>query len=234
MIKYHFITFATNNYLDDAKELCKSATNIGGFDTTTIYNLDDLDEVFKIKNNKILSEKRGSGFWLWKPYIIQKKLLEIDDNDILCYCDSSYLFLKNIKQYSDNWLSNKNIVAFHNKPNETSWIERNFTKFDTLVLMNIPRQLHENYKNSYQVWAGFVLFRKTLNTIRFTGEWLTYAQDDRIITDTKSIFGPEDSKFIDNRHDQSVLSILLKKWGLPMHEIDKYFLFNNRHPINIK
>lgn len=233
-MKYHFITFATNEYINDAKKLCESAQNIGGFDTTTIYNLDDLDEVFKIKNKDILSIKRGAGLWLWKPYIIQKKMLEIDNNDILCYCDSLYLFLKDIKSYSDQWLSNKNIAAFHNKPNETSWFEKNYTKLDTLVLMNVPRQLHDIYKNSYQVWAGFILFRRTLNSIRFTGEWLTYAQDERMMLDRKSIFGPEDPNFIDNRHDQSILSILLKKWGLSMHEVDKYLLFNNRHPIKIK
>jgi hypothetical protein len=231
MVKYHFITFATNKYLKDAKELCESALNKGGFDSVKIYMYDDLDCVFVNKNIHILEQPRGAGYWIWKPYIIQKHLYEIDEGDILCYCDSSYLFLKDIRTVSDIWLSSKNISAPRNKPNETSWIEKNYTKFDTLVLMDVPRNLHEIYRRNYQVWAGFVLLRKCLNSVRFVGEWLTYSQDSRIITDVKSIFGREDTNFIENRHDQSILSILLKKWGIPMDVIDKYFLYNKKHPI---
>jgi hypothetical protein len=231
MVKYHFITFATENYLKDAQELCDSAFNKGGFDTVKIYNFDHIDPVFSSKNNHILTLPRGAGYWLWKPYIIQKHLLEIDDGDILCYCDSSYLFLNNIRSVSDIWLSNKNIGIAQNKPNGNFYRECEYTKFDTLVLMNVSRNLHASYRNSYQAWAGFFLTRKCLNSIRFIGEWLTYAQDFRTITDVKSTFGPEDSNFIDNRHDQSILSILLKKWDIPMHVMDKYFLFNKRMPL---
>ena len=230
-MKYHFITFATANYLKDAQELCDSALNKGGFDTVTIYTINDIDQVFFNKNKHILSLSRGAGYWLWKPYIIQKHLLEIDDEDILCYCDSSYLFLENIRSVSDEWLNHQSVAAPHNKPNETSWNERNYTKFDTLVLMNVPRNLHNTYCSGYQVWGGFFLVKKCLISIRFVSEWLTYGQDYRMITDVKSTFGPEDQKFIDNRHDQSILSILLKKWGIPMNKISKYFLYNKKAPL---
>jgi hypothetical protein len=230
MAKYHFITFATKKYLNDAKEICKSALNKGGFDTVKIYQYEDIDSIFLNKNRHIIEQPRGAGYWLWKPYIIQKHLLTIDENDILCYCDSLYLFLKNIRIVSDLWLSSRNIAAAHNKPNQTSFIEKKYTKFDALALMNVPRNLHKEYLNSYQVWAGFFLTKKCLNSIMFVGEWLTYAQDSRIITDSKSIFGPEDKNFIENRHDQTVLSILMKKWGLPMYQMDKHFLYNKRAP----
>jgi hypothetical protein len=139
--------------------------------------------------------------------------------------------LDSIQNLSNNWLSKKNIAAPHNKPNENSWYEKHYTKLDTLVLMNIPKNLHHKFRNSFQVWAGFFLTRKCYNSIRFVGEWLTYAQDYRIITDLKSKFGPEHNEFIDNRHDQSILSILFKKWGIPMDEISKNFLFNKRSPL---
>ena len=230
MVKYHFITFATKKYLNDAKEICKSALNKGGFDTVKIYQYEDIDSIFLNKNRHIIEQPRGAGYWLWKPYIIQKHLLTIDENDILCYCDSLYLFLKNIRIVSDLWLSSRNIAAAHNKPNQTSFIEKKYTKFDALALMNVPRNLHKEYLNSNQVWAGFFLTKKCLNSIRFVGEWLTYSQDNRIITDVKSIFGPEGKYFIDNRHDQTVLSILMKKWGFPMYQMDKHFLYNKRAP----
>jgi hypothetical protein len=78
-MKYHFITFATENYLDDARELCDSALNIGGFDSAKIYNNSDVDPIFSNKNKHILTLPRGAGYWLWKPFIIQKHLLEMED-----------------------------------------------------------------------------------------------------------------------------------------------------------
>jgi hypothetical protein len=102
---------------------------------------------------------------------------------------------------------------------------------DTFKLMNISPELINNVKNTYKIWSGFVLLRKCLNSTRFVGEWLTYCQDERIVTDIKSCFCKEDEAFIDNRHDQSVLSLLFKKWGLPMEEMSKYFLFSIRNPL---
>jgi hypothetical protein len=40
-----------------------------------------------------------------------KKLSEIPEGYIVCYCDSSYLFLNNIQDFSNSWLKYNNIAA---------------------------------------------------------------------------------------------------------------------------
>jgi hypothetical protein len=51
--------------------------------------------------------------------------------------------------------------------------------------------------------------------MRFVIEWLTYAQDVRAITDDKNVLGiPNYPGFRENRHDQSILSLLAKIWNL--------------------
>jgi hypothetical protein len=233
MVKYHFITFATPDHLTFAEANVKSALEVGGFDTAKIYTMNDIDDYFKSKNAHILNQPRGSGFWIWKPYIILKKLLEIEEGDILCYNDSKYLWLKNIRQLETDVLTGKNIGIYKNKPNELATIEKEFTKFDAFALMNITHEnnFRNNVLNTNQVWGGFILLRKTFNPIRFVGEWLTYVQDQRIVTDNPSIFGPENSSFRDHRHDQSVLSLLCKKWGIPLHEMKKNDMINVRKPL---
>jgi hypothetical protein len=77
MVKYHFITFATPDHMSFAEANAKSALDVGGFDTAKIYTMNDIDDYFKAKNADILNQPRGSGYWIWKPYIILKKLLEI-------------------------------------------------------------------------------------------------------------------------------------------------------------
>ena len=98
--------------------------------------------------------------------------------------------------------------------------------------MNVENNSHGYYiKNSNQVWAGFILLRKSFTPIRFITEWLTYSQDFRITSDSPSRIIANDPTFIENRHDQTVLSILCKKWGIIMDVMDKSNMINVRNPL---
>lgn len=232
MVKYHFITFATPDFMSFAEENVKSALSIGGFDTAKIYTMNDLDDNFKIQNSHILKYKRLGGYAVWKPYIIFKKLLEIDENDILCYNDSKYIWKTNVRKLENNILSNKNIGVYTNKPNSGNYLEKQLTKGDAFLLMNIPNNSYGNdIKNSAQAWSGFILLRKSFNPIRFISEWLTYNQDHRIATDSPSTIVPNDPSFFENRHDQTILSLLCKKWGIQMHTIDRNDMIDVRNPL---
>jgi hypothetical protein len=230
MVKYHFITFASPDFMSFAEENVKTALSVGGFDTAKIYTMDDIDDLFKSKNNYLLNDKKH-GYFVWKPYIILKRLLEIDEDDILCYNDSKYLWLKNVRQFETDILSNKHIGIYTNKPNDGTYIEKQWTKFDSFCLMIPNKNLINNFKNSNQAWAGFILLRKKFNPIRFIGEWLTYVQDPRISSDLASLFGKNDDTFNENRHDQTTLSLLAKKWGIPMHTMDKSYMIDVRNPM---
>ena len=85
--------------------------------------------------------------------------------------------------------------------------------------------------NTNQAWSGFILLRKSFNACAFIGEWLTYNQDDRIVTDSASNFRPNDPMFTENRHDQTILSLLAKKWGIEMHVIDRMYMIDVRNPM---
>lgn len=232
MVKYHFITFATPDHMSFAEDNVRSALQVGGFDTAKIYTMDDIDDCYKLKNSHFFKHKRLAGYAVWKPYIILKRLLEIDEQDILCYNDSKYRWLTNVRTLENNILTGRNIGVYKNKPNSGTHIEKQWTKNDALVLMNIPKnEFRENVKNTYQAWSGFILLRKSFNPVRFIGEWLTYNQDFRIASDSPSVFGPNDETFVENRHDQTILSLLCKKWGIPMHIIDKNYMIDVRNPL---
>ena len=233
---HHFMTFATPNgpYMKYAHDLCDSATAVARFDTALIENMSILDPEFKNQNEHILREARGGGYWLWKPYVILKRLTELPDGDVLCYCDSSYRFLSDARKIADEWLSDGDIGACHNKPNDPAWQEhtdRKYTKHDTFALMNVPPgDERERIKSTTQAWAGFVVLRKSATSMSFVREWLHHAQNAQIITDSRSITAPEDPGFKENRHDQSIYSILLKMNNIRLNFIEKEFLHNNRYP----
>lgn len=230
-MKYHFITFATPDFMSYAKENVNSALSIGGFDYAKIYTMEDIDEHYKIKNKSLFQYKRLGGYAVWKPYIIFKHLLEIEEGDILCYNDSKYIWTKNVRDFENDILIGKNIGVYLNKPNSGTYIEKQWTKTDAYTLMNIPKgKFRESVKNSNQVWAGFILLRKSLNPLKFISEWMTYNQDPRIASDSPSIFEQNDYIFTENRHDQTILSLLCKKWGIKMHIIDKSYMIDVRNP----
>jgi hypothetical protein len=232
MAKYHFITFATPDHMSFAQKNVKSALSVGGFDTAKIYTMDDIDDYYKVKNAHLLNYKRLAGYAVWKPYIIFKRLLEIEENDILCYNDSKYIWLTNVRNMENQLLSSKNIGIYLNKPNSGKHIEKQWTKGDAFLLMDIPNnEFGNNIKNSSQVWSGYILLRKGLNPIRFIGEWLTYNQDYRIASDSPTSIVPNDPIFKENRHDQTILSLLCKKWGIHMNTIDKNWMIDVRNPM---
>jgi hypothetical protein len=231
MVKYHFITFATPDFMSFAEKNVQTALSVGKFDTAKIYTMADIDPHFQAKNQFLFQHKRLGGYAVWKPYIILKRLLEIPDGDVLCYNDSKYLWLKNVRTFEHDILKNKNIGIYLNKPNSGNHIEKQWTKFDAYCLMNTPAVSLNNIKNTNQAWSGFILLRKHFNPVRFIGEWLTYNQDPRISSDIPSLYGKEDETFIENRHDQTILSLLAKKWGIEMHKIDRTYMIDVRNPM---
>jgi hypothetical protein len=68
----HLITYANHLYYTSKEKLLSEAYAIGWFDTITAYGPDDLDSDFKNRFKNILKNKRGGGYWIWKPLHYKK------------------------------------------------------------------------------------------------------------------------------------------------------------------
>ena len=64
-----------------------------GADEVREYSAKDIDANFYAKNKLILDQKRGAGYWLWKPYIIKDALSAVNDGDYVFYVDSGAFFV---------------------------------------------------------------------------------------------------------------------------------------------
>ena len=99
--KKYFITFGGGgqNYIDAGNRLINQINNTELFDKTILYTDIDLkndSEFWNKHSNFILKNKKGFGYWLWKPYIIKKTIAQMKDGDILLYLDAGCEF--NIKK----------------------------------------------------------------------------------------------------------------------------------------
>lgn len=224
----HFITFGTGNYAGYANNLKETALTIGGFVDATVYAKNILDHEFRERNAHILNQPRGDGYWLWKPYIIMHMLHQIPNGHILCYCDSLYLFTGNMADYLRRFFHehpNQDIWLTHNKPHEGKFEERHLTKNDAVVIIGAD----VNKNTNYQVWAGFIAVRKTLKAMNFIAAWLTYSQDERVVTDLPdTLTCARKQEYAENRHDQTTLSLLAKKWNIPFHDFPDELMSNLR------
>lgn len=212
-MKKILINYADKLYYESQKNNSKTGLEIGGFTDVINYSSKDLDEYFCIKNKEILSNSRGAGYWLWKPYIILKTLLTMKEEDILFYCDSGASFVGSFDEYLFNMVKNeeKGIILF-NGGHKNSF----FTKRDCFYFMDCD---YKNYVNATQLTATFQLCRKTDFSIEFYKELIKFSEDPRIITDLPNTCGKQNYEgFIEHRHDQSILTNLQIKYNIKLVE----------------
>ncbi|MES2252278.1 MAG: hypothetical protein V4482_01150 [Pseudomonadota bacterium] len=61
-----------------------------GIDQFILYRRDMIDPDFYKKNEHILKEKYGVGYWLWKPQIILQTMKMMPEDSIIIYLDVGY------------------------------------------------------------------------------------------------------------------------------------------------
>ena len=203
------ISYANYVYEKQLEYCKKSALEIGKVDKFYDYGPQDIDLGFKQENIDILSRKRGNGYWLWKPYFILKTLKEkLENGDYLIYTDAGILYTKNVRV----------LINFLEKKNEDMWFykislkEKIFAKRDAFILMGADTQY---YTETYTYNAAFQIYKKSKFSLKFVSDYLYYGKDKRIITDEANTLSmPNYLGFKDNRHDQTIFSLLIKRYNL--------------------
>ena len=205
------INFADENYRNSQVRNSTSAL-MHGFDSVHQYSPKDIDGDFYSKNKSILDQKRGCGYWLWKPYFILKNLESLSKDDILFYSDSGADIIKDFSPIIEKIRNcEQGVCPFSLSGNHK---EFQYTKRDLFVALDLD---NEEFSESKQIMASFIGFKKTDFSINFCREYLKYAQIEQLITDSPS--KKENYKgFKDHRHDQSIFSLLCKKNNLPLIE----------------
>jgi hypothetical protein len=209
------------NYSDESFELQQNfalmaARVRGGFDSTLGFQKEDIDKEFYKKNRSILDQVRGGGYWLWKPYFINKKLSELNYGDYLFYSDSGVFFLKSVDILIDELNGEyQDIMGF-----EVPLIESQWTKKELFINMECNKK---KFSNSNHLLASYILIKKTNMSEEFFDEYLKYSCDAINITDKYNNNIKQNKDFIEHRHDQSIFSLLYKKYNLkPFKEPTQY------------
>lgn len=75
----------------------------------------------------------------------------------------------------------------------------------------------EQYFETRQISATFIALKKSEFTVKFVDEWLSYCEDKKIIEPIEDKSN-QISGFIAHREDQSILSLLIKKYNIETYQ----------------
>ena len=210
-----FITFGGGGpkYIDAGNRLIMQSRKLDLFDDYQLITDADLkndSEFWEQHKDFISKNKRGYGYWLWKPYIIKKTMEKMNDGDILLYLDggcelSETQKTKGIMNECFEYVKKDYIIGTLYPD-----IEMNWCKMDLLIDLNL---VNAPFLKTYQRQGGTNMFLVCQKTKDIINEWYTISCNYHLIDDSPS-FNKNYSCFREHRHDQSIFSLLTKKYGV--------------------
>lgn len=221
----HFLVYSNNAepFSTNADAYCESALNVG-FASATHYTEAMLRQTpFWAENEEILTQERGAGYWLWKPYILLEKLRSVGPNDIVIYNDAGRYKPGSFAPFPRFPHAAAELTARSPKRFMhgfiTDWlVTGHYTKRDCLILLDAD---NDTIRRSAQVSACPLLYMPSPESFAFLERWLELARDPRILTDLPDTLGEPLDVFRDHRHDMAISSILAHQTGAAYFDLSK-------------
>lgn len=216
------------NFSDDkmltSRRVCSESAMENGVEMVWQQDPDTIDAEFKRLNQDIFKHERGCGYWLWKPYIIYRAMVQpaTQEGDILIYADAGVKWIANVNEIISRM--DRDIFLFSNGHQHVHWCKGDvysaINYWESTVKKHTDCGTHylfnKEYETYQQVQASVIFFKVNENTRRFVKEWLLYCQMPGFIDDSQSKL-PNHPEFAEHRHDQAILTCLQIKYGYKLH-----------------
>ena len=200
------LTFASGPYLPQRDRLVQSAEPY--FDRVLSLGPDDLGVGWRQRNRDLLQNRRGYGFWSWKPQMICQELLKLGPDDTLTYCDSACIFIANPAPLFALCRKLEGVLLFHQK--KEGHINRTWTTGICLTTMGCAGPF---YYDGPQLNAAISVWAPTNKARSLAVEWMQWCENRLVVGDDPGLGGNLPG-FKDHRHDQSVISLLALRDGI--------------------
>lgn len=216
----NFLTFADSRLA--CKDIIKKqAIESGFFNNIFAFDETGFEDWYREKYaDRLVLGSRGYGYWMWKSYLIRRIMDHLDEDDYLVYADGGCTINKSGRTRFEEYLqlvddSESGVLGF-----QQGWRSAEWTKGDVFEYFGVGD--NPEFLNHGQVAGGVVVLRKCWKSQQLVNEWYYVCHNHYdLITDDPSLT-PNDPNFKENRHDQSVFSILALKYQIvevPVEEI---------------
>ncbi|MBB5637821.1 hypothetical protein HDF26_000850 [Pedobacter cryoconitis] len=219
-MKIQLISYGDARYATQREFFKQTALTSSFFNEITIFSPEDIEMKFNKDFEKILTQRRGGGYWIWKPYFIKRVLETLADGDILIYCDAGCMINSNggkrFKEYIDLLKKSKTGCISFELPHK----EIEYTKQEVFDYFETP----EDLVNSNQLMATVIMLKKCPHTVMMVNRWYTVLSENPLLFTDDKDNSVQNSEFIDHRHDQSIFSIVRKTYKSEVIPDETYFL----------
>ena len=106
------VCYSDSAYHNSKQKLINIARTYGEVNRIHAFSPWNIDNTFYQQHKDIFKYSRGGGYWLWKPYFIQKVLRTMEDNEYLLYLDARSYIINSVRPLIDLFANNKPIICF--------------------------------------------------------------------------------------------------------------------------
>lgn len=230
--KYRLVTFADGdkNWGRSYRRFARQAHASGYFSTIQKYDYSRLNNILDTlpRNVRqfITSNSRGYGYWVWKPIILLDSLENLQDGehgviylDVGCTINSNPIASSRMRDYMKIANTHSGLFFELRGNNKCAdWVKR-----DAQIYMGLsPDVLGENL-----IVGGIFFLKNTEPNKALLKEWLRIMCEDNFhyLDDSPSV-EPNSSNFVEHRHDQALLTGLIRKRTYPVIPDETYFSGN--------
>jgi hypothetical protein len=200
------VSFGTDNFRQALSRLRRSARNVG-IEDIRIYRPDHPVVRRAVEENpKIMGQRRGAGYWLWKPYILLDTLNAVAEGTVVVYSDAGQRYVADPSPLID-LAATRGVVLFTG-----GQLQRTWTKRDCFVLLQADTP---EYWDALQLDASIQIYRVGVKARSFLSDLREAMRDPRLLCDGPNTCSlPNFEGFREHRHDQSITTILAMKHGI--------------------
>jgi len=204
-----FFTYGDDKFANTKKRIENEAINSKFFNEIKIYGREDIDNFF-LEKTKPYIDIRG-GFWLWKALFLKQTIDKMNENDYCIYLDAGCTINPNgsdrLKEYLeiiDRHESGVLSFRMDGLDEEQYTTEKVFNHFNI--------DIDSPIRKSGQIMATMIIFRKCDKSIKIINELYNLALNNTVLFSDEFNAVGNCERFIDNRCDQSIFSVLRKKY----------------------
>jgi hypothetical protein len=161
---------------------------------------------------------RGYGYWIWKSILLEDMLKKIPEGDIVLYADAGCGISTTTaaRENMVRWISDCQTHPTHRIAFQMPHLEEVWTKADVFDLLDAHG---DEFTKTGQCIGGIQMYQNTPENRVFIRRYAeTVAADNYHYVSNAPCRRPNPACFRDNRHDQSISSILFKKYGAAFRE----------------
>lgn len=220
--KVTLLTFGSEDYFHSMARLRREAESFQLFDRIVTATPQSLGVSFWERHGDFVrSHPRGYGYWLWKSYLTWQTLQEMKEGEILFYVDSGCVLNLGGRARFLTYLEKVRSAPSGILSLQMPHIEKHWTKRDLFERLQCNRP---EITDSGQYVGGIFWLRCCERVKAVAKFWHELCQEANyhFVDDSPSEL-PNDSGWRENRHDQSIFSVLRKLHGSEVIEDETWF-----------